>query len=348
MKKWICSKAMCVAVLFACILVADNALGQTSTQMTGLEKKLYEAAKKEGKLLYWDSLSLKEAAQFIKAFNNRFPGIEVSYWEGNATQVDQKYFTEHQAGRNPVDVMQIELFDNYKKGGHLTDISDIVKDSGFPKECATKDFDAVAIEHTIRGVAYNSKLVSSKEVPRSWDDFLNPRWKGKIALETNMSVFITYTKTWGEENIIAYLKKLGQQNPIFNEGVTHTMTLLGAGEFPLGVNMLLSRTLYMQSQGQPVAWAPLSPIIDKFSPYVILRDAPHPNAAKLYMRWLMSAEGQSMVDKIRQKGNPMPGTGTSQSKALEQLGVKVLVVPLWEIDFDALQDRYRKAVGFSK
>ena len=62
--------------------MADGA----SMQTTALEKKLYEAAKKEGKVIYWDSLNLKEAAQFIKAFTNKYPGIEVSFWEGNANQ----------------------------------------------------------------------------------------------------------------------------------------------------------------------------------------------------------------------------------------------------------------------
>jgi len=348
MGKLLYLKTTCFVIVLAGIVVVSNAIAGPATQMTSLEKKLYEAARKEGKLIYWDSLSLKEASQFIKAFNSRFPGIEVSYWEGNATQVDQKYFAEHEAGRHPVDLTQIEMYGTYKKGGHLSDIGDIVKDTNFPREFATTDFDAVAVEHTIRGVAYNTKLVAPKDVPRSWDDLLNPKWKGKIAIETNMSVFITYTKTWGEENVLTYLKKLGQQNPVFNEGVTHTMTLLSAGEFPIGINMLLSRTLYMQAQGQPVAWGPISPIVDKFTPYIIVRDAPHPNAAKLYMRWLMSAEGQSLVDKIRQKGNPMPGAGTTPSKALEQLGVKILVVPLWETDFDGLQERYRKALGFMK
>jgi len=150
MKRWPLLKTTSLVIILAGILVVSiNATAQTPTEATTLEKKLYQAAKIEGKLDYWDSLSLKEAGLFIKAFNNRYPGIEVSFWEGNSAQCDDKYFAESQAGRKPVDVMQINWYRKYKEEGRLTELSDIVKDAGFPKEFCTKDFDAVAIEHTL-------------------------------------------------------------------------------------------------------------------------------------------------------------------------------------------------------
>ena len=79
-----------------------------------------------------------------------------------------------------------------------------------------------------------------------------------------------------------------------------------------------------------------------------MRDAPHPNAAKLYMRWLLSAEGKSLVEKIRKKGDPLPGSGSIQSKKIEQMGLKVLVVPVWELDFKRLENVYQNAIGFTK
>ena len=227
-------------------------------------------------------------------------------------------------------------------------LQDIVKDTGFPKESVTPDFDAVGIEHTIRGVSYNTRLVAPKDVPRSWEDLLDPKWKGKIAIENTMSVFITLTDTWGEKNIIGYLRQLREQNPLFNSGVTNTMTLLGAGEFPIAINTLLSNTLILQSRGQSMDFAPISPMADKFAPYVVVKNAPHPNAAKLFIRWLMGSEGQSMVDKVRKKGNPMPGSGTVQSKALEKLGIRVVMVPAWGLDYKSLQDTYQEAVGFRR
>ncbi|MFC1815455.1 ABC transporter substrate-binding protein [Thermodesulfobacteriota bacterium] len=185
---------------------------------------------------------------------------------------------------NNADLLQIEFYRKYKEEGLLADLSDIIKDIGFPKEFASKDFDAVAVEHTLRATSYNTKKVSHADVPRTWEDLLDPKWKGKIALEINMGVFINLTNTWGEEKIIAYLEKLGKQNPIFTKGASFTMTLLGAGEFPLAVNILLHRIISNQVRGMPVDMVPISPIVDRFAPFVIIRNAPHPNVAKLYLR----------------------------------------------------------------
>jgi iron(III) transport system substrate-binding protein len=204
------------------------------------------------------------------------------------------------------------------------------------------------MEHTVKGATYNTKMVSPNDVPRSWEDLLDPRWKGKIALEINMDVFIYLTTTWGEEKMIAYLKKLREQAPIFTQGVTQTMTLLTAGEFPIAVSMSLHRTLILQAQGAPVAFAPISPVADEFVAYVTVVDAPHPNSAKLFLRWLMTTEAQSMVDKIRRKGNPLPGSGTLQSKAIEQLGLKVQAAPSWDYNFERLGQLYHMSLGVTK
>jgi len=124
------------------------------------------------------------------------------------------------------------------------------------------------------------------------------------------------------------------------------LTLLGAGEYLIGVGNNLNRVMDLQSRQTPIAFAPISPAVDKITPMVIIRDAPHPHAAKLYLRWLMSSEGQSLIDKIRQKGNPLPGSGTEQSKTIEKLGIKLLVVRSWETDVEGLQRLYQKAIGF--
>jgi len=348
MKRWSYRGVFCSVILLAGVMISSHAFAETSAQMTVLEKKLYEAAKKEGKLTHWDSDSLKNISQFIKAFTSRYPGIEVSYWEGNTSQSDEKYFSERQAGRKSVDVVQVGQYQKFKSEGCLANVSDIVKDTAFPKDLHTKDFDAVAIEHTVKGVSYNTKLISPKDVPRSWEALLDPKWKGKIAVEVNLDVFVYLTRSWGQDKVIAYLKKLKEQNPIFNKGVSNTMILLGAGEFPLAVDMSVSITLDQQAKGNPIGFAPISPIVDKFAPFALLQDAPHPNAGKLFLRWLMSPEGQLLLDKVRHKGNPLPGSGTAQSKTLEPLGIKVLVVPAWEVDAKGLQEIYQQAIGYTK
>jgi iron(III) transport system substrate-binding protein len=348
MKKWPIFKKMSFVMVLACIFTVSSSIARAETQMTPLEKNLYEAAKKEGKLIYWDSQSLKDTAKFTKAFNARYPGIEIVYYEANAVDSDQKYFMERKAGKHLVDVTHIDWYLKYRKEAYLADLTDIVKDTNFPLSCVSPNFDAAGLHHTVKAVAYNTNLVSEKDVPRSWEDLLNPKWKGKIAVNSELEIFCFQTPTWGEENIVPFLKKLGGQNPIFTKGVTKSMTLLGAGEYPIATDASLGVVIGLQKKGLPIAIAPISPLVSKFAPHVLVNDAPHPNAGKLYLRWLMSPEGQIMTDEVRLKGNPIPGSGTIQAKAIEKLGVKLLVAPAWEEDIKGIQKRYRKAIGFTK
>jgi iron(III) transport system substrate-binding protein len=338
-----------MVITLAGVLVIGGAIAKESTQMSILEKKLYQAAKKEGKVVWWDSQSMKDSVKFIKAFNNRYPDIELVVYETNPDDSDSKYFLEHKSGRVTADVLQTAWYLKFKEEGLLTSLRDIIEDTGYPKEYHPDTYDAVGLAFTVKGAAYNSNLVSEKDVPQSWDDLLDPKWKGKIAINPDMEIFVYQTWTWGEEKIIDYLKKLKEQNPMFMTGVTKTMTLLGAGEFPLATGASLGVVLKLQQAGKlPIAFAPINPAVCQFPPNLIVRDSPHPNAAKLLLRWLMTPEGISLMDKIRKKGNPLPGYGTAQSRALEQMGMKVSIVPAWGEDIKGITDRYLKAIDFRK
>ena len=343
-----CLGKMLVTFIVAALLVVSNAIAAPSAQMTELEKKLYEGAKKEGEIIWWDTGSLRDSVDFLKAFYARYPGIKVTFYEINAVNTDAKYFMEHKAGRNPADVLHIDGYRKFKNEGLLLSMADIIKDTGYPAAFTNKEFDAIGIEHNVKGVAYNSKLVAKNDVPHSWEDLLHPRWEGKIAMDYQLKLFAYQDDTWGEEKIIAYLHKMRKQNPMFSAGVTKTMTLLGAGEFLVATDSSLGVILKGKEDGLPVAWAPIGPVVSQFNPHVLIRDAPHPNGAKLFLRWLMTAEGLSLVDKVRQKGSPLPGAGTAQSKALEQTGVKLLVAPIEEGDILSVQKRLQEAIGYSK
>lgn len=85
------------------------------------------------------------------------------------------------------------------------------------------------------------------------------------------------------------------------------------------------------------------------STWAVLREAPHPNAAKLFLRWWMTPEGQLFTDKLRLKGNPMPGSQTSQSKTIEKMGVEIYSCPVWEVEsIKGLEELYGQAVGLKK
>ncbi|MFC1815208.1 ABC transporter substrate-binding protein, partial [Thermodesulfobacteriota bacterium] len=244
-----------------------------------------------------------------------------------------------------------ERYYKFKEMGLLADLSDIIKDTGYPIKFCSKDLDALSVEHTILGTAYNTNLVSPQDVPQSWEDLLDPKWKGRINVEPRMQYWIYATAYWGEAKIVDYLRKLSKQNPIFVRGDTQSATLLAAGEFPITVSAFFHRALIMKDKGAPVDWIPLGmPVIDKSSIYSIMRHAPHPNVAKLFLRWWMSPDGAAYVDARRHKGNPVPGSGTLTSKLFEKLGYQEFFsIPVWnKLDIAALTKKYNAAVGYTK
>lgn len=342
--------ACLVIILTGVLVVSINAIAQTPTQMTALERKLYQAALKEGELEWWDSYSMKNATALIKAFNNKYPSIKVDYFEVTSDVREEKYLAEYSAGRKTLDVTGIDLFDRFKEKNLLLDLSAIVKDTNFPVKFCTKDFLAASTEHSLNGVAYNTKLVSPKDMPRSWEDLLDPKWKGRrISVENRLKTFIYIYPIWGQERTVKYLEKLREQNPIFTKGATQTTSLLITGEFAIAIGVHLNKILEMRELGAPVDWVPINPTLDKLTPSVIMREAPHPNAAQLFLRWFMTPEGQLFIDKIQYKGNPLPGANTKQSKALEKMGLDVFTVATWEVEaIKGLEELYGEAIGFKK
>ena len=353
MKKHVFVGMVFFSIILTAVLVVSawvNAQTQKSVSMTALEQKLYQAALKEGQFNWWDQHSLKEAAIWTGAFNARYPGIKVNYFEGTQGVVTQKYLTEYKAGRATADNVSPEPLAPFKEQKLLMDLSDIIKDTNYPLQFCLKDLTGVTEEITVNVNAYNTKLVSPQDLPRSYEDLLDPKWKGKIGIEDRLKPFLRATEYYGEQWIVDYLKKLSKQEPIFVSGSTAVVNLLNTGEFPIAIGAQLHRVIIFAAQGQPVGLVPINPAVAAtVSPVCIPITAPHPNAAKLFIRWELTPEGQALYDKYKFAGNPLPGSGTNQSKFLEKHGVKVFSNTEWLSDNESrLEKLYQEAIGYRK
>lgn len=200
---------VCFAVILSAVLVFSawgNAQTQKSAPMTALEQKLYQAALKEGQLNWWDQHSLKESGIWIEAFNAKYPGIKVNYYEGAQNVLTQKYLTEYKAGRATADTIQPEPLRPFKEQKLLLDLSDIIKDTNYPLQFCLKDLTGVTEEITVTVAGYNTKLVSPQDVPKSWEDLLNPKWKGKLLWKNVSSLLSTSPNTMVRNGLQTILK----------------------------------------------------------------------------------------------------------------------------------------------
>jgi iron(III) transport system substrate-binding protein len=145
-------------------------------------------------------------------------------------------------------------------------------------------------------IAYNTRMVKRNEVPKTDEDLLQPKWKGKMGIDhTKPEWFAWKLKRMGEEKGLAYMKKLGAQEFRLYAGLSVVTNLLAAGEFPLVLNTYLHNVEDIKRKGAPVDWIAQDPIFTKFQPLGIASKAPHPNAAKLFTDFMLSEEGQKVI-----------------------------------------------------
>lgn len=258
--------------------------------------KLVEAAKKEGQLVYYTTMTLDQSKSVADRFEKKY-GIRVTLFRTGGGPLLNKIFTESRGGRHEWDVVvgrgemvlpltQRKLLASYKSPETKMIDEQLVDQEGF--------WSAYYVNSYVLG--WNTKLVKREDVPKTYEALLNPKWKGgQISLDTEAyGMFEGLKGAWGKEKTLAYFKKLAALEPVLKRGNTERVQLTVAGEYPLIVayNQTIQR---MTSRGAPIDWLPLEPSVTQVNPAMIGAKAPHPNAARLFYDFILSKEGQEML-----------------------------------------------------
>jgi iron(III) transport system substrate-binding protein len=145
-------------------------------------------------------------------------------------------------------------------------------------------------------LGYNTKLVKRSEVPRSYQDLLDPRWKGQLILDTEeFPWFAVLIKHLGKDKGLEYMKRLARQDILMARGRTAQVQLIRAGERSVGIALNSSSVVDFKAQGAPIDWTILDPYYAKPNMIMLARHAPHPHAAALLIDWTLSEEGQAIL-----------------------------------------------------
>lgn len=289
-------------------------------------------AKNEGTLVWWGTLTLDQGKGVMAEFNKIYPFITIDYWNATGEEMASKMEAEFTGGRNKVDIClggEPANYPRWRKIGMMEKFTDIIPQiDKIDKRMYSKNADWAQPGNIVTSPQYNTKLVSAAEAPKKWEDLLDPKWKGRLGITTDMKVWNVLALAeggWGVEKTEQFLSKLKEQNLIWGRGHTAHQSLLAAGEISVHCELYLSTLLLMQDKGGTIDWCRVNPVTLSGPAVTLQKNAPHPNATNLFLEWLFSPQGFVSYDKVTSQGIAFPGFETRQSKVIKESGVNVIV-----------------------
>jgi iron(III) transport system substrate-binding protein len=260
------------------------------------EARLLAEGGKQGSVVVYTSLNLKDSVPLTEAFEKK-TGIKVELWRASSEKVLQRAVTEARAGRFTCDVLETngpEMEAMYRE--ELLEEFFSPHFAELPPAAFPKHRHYVAGRFNFFTIGYNTNLVKPEEVPNSYEDLLHPRWAGRVGLEgSDVDWFGAVVKAMGEEKGLAFFRKLAESRPQIRTGHTLMAELVASGEIPLAATLYNHNVERLLVKGAPVKWKPLQPTFGRPNAIGVARRAPHPHAALLFVDFMLSRDGQTIL-----------------------------------------------------
>src|SRR6476659_999869 len=247
-----------IIALFVSFLVSFTAMAQ--------DTKLLEAAKKEtGAIIAYGSLESNTVEPIVEAFKKK-TGLTVEYWRASATKVMDRALAEQRAGKSVFDVMvnnsgAIQVMK--KEGLFAKYLSPAAK--AFPKEVIDPEVGPI-YRNTPVGIVYNKGFVGAADAPRSLEDLLNPKYKGKFVMPdptqhtTTLQWLASLYKIMGKEKSDKYIHDLGAARPLLVESFAPSAERVSTGETPIAISLIRYTVTYSE-KGAPVDYVRLGKML---------------------------------------------------------------------------------------
>lgn len=328
--------------------------GDTETLLAELNRKpaeerlkiLAEGARRERVLSFYGSAPVSNSQDVIRAFNKHYPFIEIRYTRLGAPSLVSRLSTEHQAGLNNADLISIrgtlfpELIDKRIVAKYTSPMAGVMR-PGF----ADKEGYVSSLYSTGYAFIYNIRNVRAGEVPRSFEDLLHARWKGRLVMDREeYDIFAGMIGIMGQVRAAALVKRLvEEQTLVFKRGHTLISQLVAAGEHDLFVDGYVQNAVQLKAAKAPVELAFTNPTIVKPpSALGIASKAPHPHAAALLVDFYLSKEAQEI---LAQKLGYW--TVHKEVRWLQESSGELHIVPQleWGRKYNQLVENFRKIIG---
>jgi iron(III) transport system substrate-binding protein len=259
-----------------------------------------EAAKKEGKVVWYTSLALPTAEKIGKLFEAAYPGIKVEVQRTGSQRILQRVMQEQQANLKLVDVIHTSDAGHFvllKEKKLLMKYTPAGVDA-FPAGFKDKDGYYFTLRATVNVIAYNTKLVSAAEAPKTWKDLLDPKWKGKLVTAHPGYSGVISTHVLALVHLYGwdYFKQLAQNKLMLVQSAVDPAGVVASGERAVAVDGGDYYYYQMKKKGNPIEVVyPKEGVPLVASPTAIASFAPHPNAAKLFTDFTFTRELQQVM-----------------------------------------------------
>ena len=255
-----------------------------------------EAGKKEGKVVVYGSVVPQAMEGLHRGFKKKY-GIDVEYWRGDSTKVSERALTEWRTGRPGFDVVEgnrgVQLI--MKSEGLF---AKYIPPSSEKFPAKVKEKDALITPWRVLPISmlYNTDMVKPADLPKTFDDLLDPKWMGKISLpdptrHTTTAQFLWNLQQFKKDKWLDFVKALAKQKPVLVESLAPVTTTIIKGEAQVGITYIK----YIKQYKGPVSYIPMDKYLTDPNYMSLSAKAAHANAAKLYIDFACSPEGQKEI-----------------------------------------------------
>ena len=315
------------------LIVALVAFGFPRASRSANREDLIEAAKKDREVVFYTTTNLEEAVAMSRHFKAKYPFLEVNINRAEGERIVTKVLQETRAQKFLVDVIQTPAFYLYalKKRGILGEYAP-ADDRFYPRNFKEEKYWTTTYYNPYV-VLYNTKLIAAQNLPKRYEDLLHPFWKNKMILEKDkIDWFTAMLHIMGREKGLKYMRDLSKQNPMLRIGQTLITQLVAAGESALQINSNAVTVNRLKQKGAPIDWVAPGPLPGLMVGVGLTAQAPHPGAARLFVDFLLSKEGQQLYQSA---GRLVARSDLSQDESMKVRGAQIVPVdPAWAENFD--------------
>ena len=266
------------------------------------QRFLEEGAKKEGKAtLYTSGIIKAGTGKWMDDFQKKYPFVKIEYWRGGGFDVPARVIEEYKANRFVVDIFELNAgqLQSLKTRNMLVPFwsPELAAYPNDAKLAPIKDLVyGLVVRESYHGIGFNTDMIAKNEAPKNFEDLLNPKWRGKMALTSEGGagiLFIGNALTTGMGT--AYLEKLARQNITLHAVSARALAdLMITGEVPLSPTISNAHVSDSQAKGAPIDWIPLNPSVTRDGMVALAAKAPNPYTATLMLDFALTKPQQEM------------------------------------------------------